>query len=389
MAGRLSWKHGVLLVAVTLVLSFQNCSQPAETSADGSSNGGASTGGSYVANLPHAYEAKMDTIAHMSCSNVTVSLPRRSYFTYRVGAYSSSTGGLTLTRAFRDKTKYFSLEERVQALQQSTANANTRLSLSIRSEVSIDSILQEGTTVVGEEIESFLPPLDMTSIATPLAALPVGAMINYFPGSSPQRLMEASLRFYKYDNVIQDSRMRLSPATMGTGSGAFLAVGYSSSSDEANQVLRRPLNGSGFKMQFGLPSGSTAGETRVLSSITEYSLATGSPVTGSSWSCPAYLQFMVVRPEDKAAGFPCNAFVDRADNDQEARALQAIRRVLRVEDWYVDIKNHCVMPRETADYCYGRPDMSVPETRRIQYGVNCANTGTTMCPHFVSVCLRN
>lgn len=378
-----SWRHGVLLVVVALVLSFQNCSQPPD-STDGSSQFGTS----YIEKLPHAYDAKMDTIAHMSCTNSVVNLPGRAYFTYRVGAYSSSTGGLSLTPAFREATKYFSVEQRLQGIQESTANMNTRLSLAIRSEDSIDSILREGTLAVGEEIESFLPALDSTSVATPLAALPVGYMVNYFPGSDRRRLMEASIRLNKYDNVVKDTRIDLS--AVGATRSKFLAVGYSNSADEADQVLRKPVNGTGFKLTFGVPSGmSLPNEDRVLRSVTEYSLSTRQPV-GGTWKCPSNYQFTIVRPEDKAAGLVCTSFVDRADTPAEEEALRAIRRVLRVEDWYVDVKNHCVMPRETADYCYDRPDRSVPETRKIQYGVSTCDSKNTsiLCPHYVSVCLR-
>lgn len=379
MPDRLKWRHGLLVGVAAGLLLFQNCSQPEDDQSSLSSNQGA-TG--YMAQLPPAYEAKVDTVSHMSCSNITENLPRRAYFTYRVGAYSNLSSGLTLSQAYRDATRFYNAQDRAEGLQQSTANSNTRLNLAIRSEANIDSIFKEGSLVAGEEIESFLPPLDTAAVAGPLAGLAPGQMMNYFPGPGSQRLMEASLRFYKFENVVKDTRDRLGASDSTTA--AYLAMGFSSTSDEANQVLRRPLTGGGFKLNFNLPAGYTGGERRVIGSVQERSLATGQPV-GSTYDCLANYQFMVIRPEDKAAGrVVCNAFVDKSDNSSEEAALRALRRVLRVEDWYVDVKNHCILPRGTGDYCYG--DV---QGRTIQYGVAaCANTTTTMCPHFVSICIR-
>jgi hypothetical protein len=381
MPGRLNLRHGVLVGIAAFLLLFQNCSRP-EDPQESSLSSTQSGAAGYISQLPSAYEAKLDTLAHMSCSNITENLPRRAYFTYRAGAYSNLSGGLTMTQAFRDATRFYNAKQRAEALQQSLANANTRLNMAIRSEANVDSIFKEGSLVVGEELESFLPPLDTAAVAGPLAGLAAGQMMNYFPGSGAQRLMEASLRFYKYENVVKDSRDRLGASDATTA--AYLAMGFSSTSDEANQVLRRPLMGSGFKLSFGLPAGYSGGERRVIGSVQERSLATNQP-TGSTFDCLANYQFMIIRPEDKAANrVVCNAFVDKSDNTTEEAALRALRRVLRVEDWYVDVKNHCILPRGTGDYCYG--DL---QGRTIQYGVStCANTPTTMCPHFVSICIR-
>jgi hypothetical protein len=380
MPGRLKMRHGVIVSLAASLLLFQNCSSPEDPQESSLSSQTGQSG--YMAQLPPAYDAKLDTVAHMSCSNITENLPRRAYFTYRAGAYSNLSGGLTMTQAFRDATRFYNTKQRAEGLQQSTANSNTRLNLAIRSEANLDSVYKEGGLAVGEEIESFLPPLDTAAVAGPLAGLAPGQMMNYFPGPGSQRLMEASLRFYKYENVVKDTRDRLGASDSTTA--AYLAMGFSSTADEANQVLRRPLTGSGFKLTFNLPSGYSGGERRVIGSVQERNLATGQP-TGSTYDCLTNYQFMVIRPEDKAAGrVVCNAFVDKSDNATEEAALRALRRVLRVEDWYVDVKNHCILPRGTGDYCYG--DL---QGRTIQYGVStCANTSTTMCPHFVSICIR-
>lgn len=387
MLSRLNLRHVLAGVFVSLILifTFQNCSAPQEiTSASSSSTG------SYNQNLPFAYDAKIDTIAHMSCSNVGLMLPKRSYFTYRVGAYNNTTGGLTLTPAFRTATRYYGVAERAQALSASPLNAGTRLNLALRSQGNLDRVIQEGSLVVGQEIEALLPQLDSPAIAGPLAGLVSGQKMNYFPGNQSQRLMEASLRFYEYENIVKETRDRLSGSDSTTS--AVLAISFSSTALESDTVLRRPIAGSGFKLQFGLRPGYASDERRILNSVTETDLASNGQVN-SIWNCSFQgypYAFKVVRPEDKAKGLAvCNSYVDKWDTPAEEALLRAIRRVLRVEDWYVDLKNQCIMPRGTLDYCYGNLQGRTIQYYENAYGsASCATSSTTLCPHFVSVCIR-
>ena len=99
-----------------------------------------------------------------------------------------------------------------------------------------------------------------------------------------------------------------------------------------------------------------------------------------------------MRPQDVVNRLViCNATVDSYSDTNSQAALTAIRRVLRVEDWWVDTANHCIMPKNTGDYCYGG-DIG---TSAIAYPAaaannSCINNSTTaVCPHFVSVCIRN
>ncbi len=390
MSPSLKMRHGLFLAVVALVLMFQNCSQPTETSSMTSNSATA-----YQSALPLAVTAQIDTISHMSCSEIKDPVEKRAYFSYRAGAYSNLTGGLSLTPAFRDATKHYNVTERARAFANSDANGDTRYNLSIRSTSNYQSPWISEELRVGEEIEAMLPPLDADAIAGPLAASQPGAMINYFPGAQAQRLTEGSLRFYKFENVMKDTRTNLDSRQ------SLLVAGFSGGSDELNTVLRAPpgaaaspgnavpVYGRGYFLRFSLPVGYSGGERRVLASsggVEEIDLSTSPPVTTvSNWDCNTNYQFVVVRPEDKAANrVICNATIDRfADGNQQA-ALAAIRRVLRVEDWFVDLANHCVIPKRTGDYCYGALN-----GRTIQYGTaTCLNSTTTLCPHFVSICIR-
>jgi hypothetical protein len=386
MSQGLKMRHAIAASVLGVLLLFQNCSQVDQGAANS-----ASSSSTFEQGLPFAYDAKLDTISYMSCSQMADqanSIEKRAYYTFRAGAYNNQTGGLAMTDEFRQATRFYKPADRARLFSSSDKNASTRLSLSVRQVGNYQAPWKEGEFRIGEEVESFLPALDSAAVAGPLAASQPGQMIQYFPGTHSQRLLEASLRFYNYENTAKLTRDTIDSRA------ALLVAGYQNSSSEMDQALRAPVAGAadkvygtGYYMRFSLPVGYSSGERRVISAsggIEELDLATNT-VKSANWDCAQNYQFMVIRPEDKAAGrVLCDAIVDRYDNATEQAALNAIRRVLRVEDWFVDIKKKCIMPKRTGDFCYGPLN-----GRTVQYGVaSCLNGSTTMCPHFVSVCIK-
>jgi|GEM_PF-1479362 len=407
MSQGLKMRHVLIVSCIGLILTFQNCSQ---ASVDGENEEQ-----SFESQLPFAYSATIDTIAYMSCSGMSENPPdKRAYFTIRAGAYgtcnptdtvcqqnpfASSLAGLSMSKDFRDATQYYDKKQKAHLFSLSDKNSNTLLSLSIRSTSNYQTPWKEGNLVAGEELDAMLPALDTAAVAGPLGFSSAGQMLNYFPGSHSQRLMEGSLRYYNYENTSKLTRDTL------INREALLVMGYTTTADLTDVGLRLPdqpetgtqyptnrAYGTGFYLAFELPTGPsgvrmTAGEQRALSTsagVNEIDLVTGQPNT-ASWDCAYNYQFMVVRPEDKAAGkVACDATVDRYSNATEQAALNAIRRVLRVEDWFVDVARKCIMPKRTGDYCYG-----AVQGRTIMYGQSsCINDSTRMCPHIVSVCIR-
>ncbi len=379
----LKMRQAFAVAVLGMILVFQNCSQVDPNSSSDLSSSAVDDG------LPLAFDAKIDTLSYMSCSQMTGStVEKRAYYSFRAGAYNPSTGGLALTNEFRQATRFYDPAGRARLFANSTLNSNTRLTLSVRQVGNYQAPWKEGELRVGEETESFLPPLDSSAIAGPLSATQQGQMIQYFPGNHTQRLMEASLRFYNFENTHKQTREMIDSRS------ALLVAGYSNSTDEMDTRLRGPggtpadkIFGTGYYMRFSLPVGYTSGERRVISAsggVEEMDLQTN-VIKTANWDCSQNYQFMVIRPEDKAAGrVVCDATVDRYDNATEQAALTAIRRVLRVEDWFVDIKRKCILPKRTGDYCYGPTN-----NKTIQYGVaSCINDATRMCPHFVSVCIK-
>lgn len=401
MSQSLKTRHVLIVSCIGLILTFQNCSQ--------ASFDGENEESSFESGLPFAYSAKIDTISYMSCSGMSDNAPsRRAYYTIRAGAYgtcnpadvncspfSSPLAGLSMSNDFREATKYYDKKQKAHLFSMSDKNANTFLSLSIRSTGDYQLPWKEGNLAAGEELDAMLPSLDSPAIAGPLGFSSPGQTLNYFPGSHSQRLMEGSLRYYNFENTSKLTRDTLNNRE------ALMVLGFSNSADPLDVGLRSPdqaeptqtqlpgnrAYGTGYYLGFSLPFGYSAGEQRTLSAaqgVEEINLMNNQP-NNASWDCSANYQFMVVRPEDKASGaVNCDATIDRyADANQQA-ALNAIRRVLRVEDWFVDVARKCIMPKRTGDYCYGNV-----QGRQIMYGVaSCINDGTRMCPHFVSVCIR-
>lgn len=385
MSYRLNQRHVLAGLTVGVLLAFQNCAQPVDDATLDES--------SFSDNLPFAYDVKVDTIAHMSCSDMASTFEPRAYFTFRAGAYTSK-GGLTLTPEFVSATKFYNNQQRANIMRESARNAATMLSLSVRTSANFQSPWALEAVNLGEDIEPMSAPLDSAFIAGPLATMTDSkTRLHYFPSSESQRLIEGSVRFNRGEKAVADTRSGLH------GNSLVLTVGFSNSLDPLDTTLRgdTPGNissvyGTGFYIKFGVPSkfSSAGGLDRVMVSdgISEIDMKTKKARVGAAgFDCPSSYQFMVVRTMDRDAGkVVCNSWGDRYSTAEQQAALNALRRVLRVEDWYVDPVNRCIMPRgaggPVGDSCYGNLG-----TRRIQYtDASCSHTNTTTCPHFVSVC---
>ena len=95
------------------------------------------------------------------------------------------------------------------------------------------------------------------------------------------------------------------------------------------------------------------------------------------------MKFRVVRPEDVKAGrVVCAIAPDPAIPTSD---LLIVRNQFRVEDWYVDMTNRCIMPKKSPSTCYGSGVTTV------QYAINqtCTEGGNPACVHYASVCYRN
>lgn len=365
------------------LLVFQNCSTPGEEG-DGSN----SSLSSYTDGLPFAYKASLDTVSYMSCSRMKSSYEPRAFFTFRAGAYTNMAG-LEVTPEFLAATKYYSLQAKRSAFGDSLANSNTRLQLALRSASNLQSVVVNGATQNGKSLGTMLSSLSASPLVDHLVTMKEGEKKHYFPSGSQDRLLASSLRFNDGDEtaVAEEIRKVLRDNT------ALLALTFTDLDVEDDAKARGPAGvsadsayGAGYQLQFGMPSGWMTSEPRVLSSVNEVTLQ-GFSNTGSSWSCPSSMQFKIVRPQDLASAGSCQTTVDYYTNETQRLALDAIRRVLPVEDFYVDVVNRCVVPKShlgsEAQSCYG------DRTGRGAINYTSSSCSGDSCPHFVSVCIKS
>ena len=81
--------------------------------------------------------------------------------------------------------------------------------------------------------------------------------------------------------------------------------------------------------------------------------------------------------------------------------LMIARRTLRSEDWWIDQTKNCIVPkpgRAKEGICYGN-DAGAPSgdstnlvnhdfTQDCGFGLNASDLPIGVCPHFVSICIR-
>ena len=76
----------------------------------------------------------------------------------------------------------------------------------------------------------------------------------------------------------------------------------------------------------------------------------GVPPTPGGWTCDPAMQFRILRnnltSDLSLAG--CNISVD---NPSDAK-LKIVRNSFKVEDWYVDMTNRCLIPKKPGGGCY-------------------------------------
>jgi hypothetical protein len=139
----------------------------------------------------------------------------------------------------------------------------------------------------------------------------------------------------------------------------------------------------------------------VIAAMTEYELSTFEPST-SNWSCPAYLRFMIISPQDRGApittmlsGSPYTfTFTETNEatlNATELAIYAKVRRNLSSSEWMIDWANAAVSPRRSNLDCYGNRAFNP-----VDYSGNGSQCGLDAnnfylhkdCAEFLSICTR-
>lgn len=373
------------VMAAVPVVAFNNCSSPyVEKKADANS---------LSEKADHAYDAHFDQLAYMSCSGLqSKTFDQSAYFTFRAGAYRS--GGIKLRDGYLASIeREFRLpEDQIEYISSSPMNSNSFAQMAVRSRANFQAVFtQNGSGEVGEDYANFFAELGTYELVEMLYDLTAGARLRYVRNGYPTGArFETSLHFGDSPALAESVR------TMLAGEG-MIALTYSDK-EISPTYARGPTDlyggdasksayGKGLVVSFRQPTPPQGGlygqyPNYALREVTELNLENRADTTDiRPWSCPMSMQFRIVRPGDNP-GAPCNAAPDPAILSSE---LAAVRRSLRVEDWYVDMANRCITPKKQQGRdCYGN-------IQTIQYSLANAcipGTSTQDCVHWASICIR-
>lgn len=379
---------GSFLLCLVMMLGFQNCTQPMD-------NGGVDRLLSEAEDLDFAYDVTFDQVAYMSCSNMNYgTYDSGAYFTLRAGAYR--TGGLRLTEAFRASVNKKKPAVQAEMLSMSPANAGTSLQAALRLRSNYQGlVVRSGSGMSGAEYQTAFEPVGTIDVNTLLVDLKDNERLRYMRNGTAQGTrFEASLHFTDSHVLAESIRNHLTnnaflgltfTHAMGTGS---LSEARSPAHifEDSGTTPQRSVYGRGYNISFAAPN--VAGlygqfPRAVLSDVNE--INTVNPVDREglgAWSCPAALQFRIIRAED--VGKPNTNCVMQPDPATPSSELSLVRNSLRSEDWYVDMANRCIIPKKTSGRgCYGNFDTVV-------YNLSsaCNPDANTTCVSFASVCYR-
>ena len=390
---RLFWTGSIFTLGIAVILLFQNCTQPP------SSNG--STIDAAALNLDFAYDTVIDQIAYMSCSNLASgSFDTSAYFSFRAGAYNQ--GGIGLRSSFLTNTATAPAVRKATLLSTSPANTNTVLQLAIRDINAYQNIRTASGTqpILHEDYSNLFTPLGTLDVANAMVAMPANGRIKYYAdGTVAGTRIEGDLSFassYGLMNSIRQITSNTSYMTLtyshagaaNSSGGETLALSPADVGSLNTGVdTNKSVYGRGFSLRYGQPSvsGLYAQFPQVaLREVDEYSLETITDRSNvSTWSCPAQMQFRIVRMQDLAvAGANC---LIKPDPPTLSNDLATVRNTLRFEDWYVDMDNHCIIPKKTGPDCYGSGATVIYPS-----GSACDSTNVaTQCVAYTSICIRN
>jgi hypothetical protein len=361
---------------------------------------------SFGDDLPFAYEAKIDTLAYMSCSGMEPTASASAFFTFRFGSWADGAG-IRLNDNFLKKAAQYSVPQIARALQEGEKNSNIQLQMSMRMRSDYQAIWRaDGSDPApGRDFYNFLGDLDSEVISKQLSELPPDKWMQYVQTTGlDSRTFDGSLYINQdvgeHDQTIGKMQSTQSLMLTYTGRGSDYMFAARSPVDLTGQLQASSSNayGMGYTLTFIRPSNVTAEKmpNRVVSSVQEFNLEKKSDMSEgiAPWSCNTSL--LIVRDQDSAGR--CTKVQDAGQADQAL--MTKLRRVLPASDWYINLAQKCVVPKSSGS-CYG--SMAAPTTTNYTVAypptsgaavTNCnlfvanATTNTLMCPHYVSLCTR-
>jgi hypothetical protein len=426
---RFVWTPIVLFISLSGVLAiFQNCTPAVPF-------GNIDFYSSLISSSTFPYEAGVDQLTYMSCSEQSDVGNDGTFFTFKVGAYRDF--GLRVSQQYRDHVVKVDDQGVVFALQESQTSAGSRLQLAVRSMDNLQLMYVDQENGLdgapGFDYFNFFPAMGSPMLSETLWYMEPGDYLRYYASARfvDEYRFEGRLEFMKSQLMENDLRSFLSnrgvlavtftspSETNPLGPGSFLnlrPVGDGSTPPPAGAQKVQTANSSGdltrnvfgaaiqprFKQPLNQLGGSPGPDMppRVLSSVQDITIdARLVNQVQRPWTCPDNMQFMIVLPQHAVYTDNMGNQITRCamlpDPPNPSPDLRRIRQSLLSEDWFVDPVRRCAVPKADnvqPGSCYGK-NSNNQSTHIINYdtfptqGCGFGNSNG-LCPHYASLCFR-
>lgn len=205
---RFVWTPAILVLSLGAILGFfQNCTPAVPF-------GNVDFFSSLVSSPDFPYEAGLDQLAYMSCSEQADVGNDGTFFTFKAGAYDSL--GLRIHQTYRDNVVKVDDQNVVFALQESTFSAGTRLQLAVRTLDNLQLMYVDQENGVsgldGFDFKNFFPPMGNQLLSETLWYMEPDDHLRSFAGglSLVDTRFEGRLQFMKSQLMENDLRSFLS-----------------------------------------------------------------------------------------------------------------------------------------------------------------------------------
>lgn len=392
---------GVLLIAVSLSTSFQNCGRAGmDGTIDGESVNLSSsidlkaifgTDAAKVEAIPFAFDAGFDQITYNSCANPDLA-KNNMFFTLRAGAYSN--GGVKIAQNFWDYINYYetttdgakrfrfapvngaselSDNQIKRYLSYSPANYGAQLQAAFRPLGTTQNMVAGVFTASGSPTENrdyFNLGMELTDDRMMDPLVRNKKYFGYFPlvPEENKRLLEMSYAMNGNDVAEGAFRSALMGFNSDIGTAINLMLTYSSGIEKASTTQARtnlPLSdknaavlGRRYIFNFSQAYDSTMGAPgagqpqQVMSRIDEVNLVDNAIDSKWQWDCSRV--YRVIRKKDLDANIKLcpSEPIDAAVIPSKVQELEIARRHLPAGFWNVNVTERCIVPKAEYGSCY-------------------------------------
>ncbi|MFP5520564.1 MAG: hypothetical protein ACLGGX_11715 [Bdellovibrionia bacterium] len=433
---QVQWRRlGLTLVGLSLLVSFQNCSQSGfetdeglvseEAASESETTPALSTMnvdkyGRTIAKkldaMPLAYSVGFNQITYNSCSGKSIA-SKAGMFSLKFGAYGS--GGLRVSQEARnyymDQNNFrpiapateLTLGQKKNYLYDSPLNRDLVLQMAWRTK-DRPGWLRSSKPVAGKDYKDLTMNLSDDRMLDPLVKSDQ-SWVRHFPFATETKFrnLEGFLFYNDSEGNAEFFRDDLQSGMSTDGTQGMVAFAFRKETGDPQIPLMVNENSNGDKAYgvgytFGFGSYGTIpnNPTNIMKTIDEIDLNTGG-ATGAVWSCPNSLVFKIVRREDAAANCPTESFSAAADVVHRQN-LAIVRNQLPAGLWDVNISRRCVVPKgfecypnETRNGAvvgvnYSGNSQECFQAHKPASHYSAANPGAVLnyCAQHISICLR-